>query len=276
MTDWAEIEINHAQRDYHHFQRERDRLIIESADIVYPVSLRRGSTLQALIKKNDNNAVIDNSCRTEYEKSADSCLKRVETDKLNSELDNRLDDFIIHWTRTSNSPWPGETHYEYYEAIINSNNFYPRSALETLKRILTENTIRASIRHYRKGFPAVAFSELKPSEAAKLMKWRARYREMTFEPYGIAVRKSTGLELGVRPVIYGSSVEYKNLADSDKPYFQSVGKKGFWLPEKEWRHIGDFKLDRVSPGDLKFLVLQAGEIDNLDGLIESEILPLYQ
>lgn len=275
ITEWRFIDVNEDNRGGHLFQKERDRRIIMDSDIIYPIALRRGSSLRNCISKlTECTAVIDDTFKIEYNIRKESYKLDIDKRLLNPEIDNALDDFIIHWTRTSNRPWPGETLYEYYGSIVNSTSVYPRSSFDTLVRIVTERKLRASSRHYRRGNSAVAFSELKPSEAVDLMKWRARYREMTFEPYGIALRKRCAREIGVRKVIYCESKLYSTSDTIDQPYFQSIGTKGFWVLEKEWRHVGDIDLSLVDPNDIRVIVWKSDEIELMGNNTKYKVVPI--
>ncbi len=277
LTEWYFFEVENLKKDYPFFQRERDRLIINNADIIYPISIRKDSTLKQLYGKNESSqAVVDERFTAKYSKTKKSYKFEIDKRQLNPEIDKQLKGFLIHWTRSANDHWPDERLYDYYKTIANSQNDYAHSAHFTLIRILSENKLRASSRHYRKGISAVSFSELKPSEAVNLMKWRARYREMSFEPYGIAVRKKTADQIGVRKVIYGDRKMFGGLKKVDRPYFQSIGTKGFWVPEKEWRHIDNIDLSKINQNDLKIIVWNKEQIDSLKEYSKSDIISLYK
>lgn len=277
LTEWYFFEVENLKKDNPFFQRERDRLIINDADIIYPISIRQGSTLEQLYGKNESSQVIVNERVTaKYITTKKSYKYEIDKDKLNPKIDKRIEGFLIHWTRSANDHWPDEKLYDYYKTIANSKKDYAHSAYFTLIRILSEKRLRASSRHYRKGISAAAFSELKPSEAVNLMKWRARYREMSFEPYGIAIRKKAANKIGVRKVIYGDRKMFDGLNEVDKPYFQSIGTKGFWVPEKEWRHIGDIDLSKINPNDLKIIVWNREQIYSIKKYSKSDIISLYK
>lgn len=276
LVDWRLIEITDAKKDYSKFQKLRDQMIISDADIIYPIALRPDSTLSKLCTEHKKETVlISNQYVTLYNQNSYSCKIDIDKQLINVDIDNNLSEFIIHWTRSSNNRWPGEILYDYYDDLVNSADNYPRSAYYTLLRILKEKKLRASGRHYRKGIEAVAFSELKPTRAVNLMKWRARYSEMTFEPYGIAIKKKAANNLGIKPVIYGNKELYNRLESGQRPYYQSVGTKGFWLPEKEWRHIGDIDLSVIQPEDMKLIVWRRDEIEYLRNFTSSEVISLY-
>jgi hypothetical protein len=217
---------------------------------------------------------VDERYRTEYRKSCRIFNTDITGKNIDTNIDKRLENYLIHWTRASNEPWPGETKYEYYDSIIRAKDRYPRTALDTLIRILAEKQLRASGKNYRKGMTAVAFSELPPSKALKLMKWRARYCQMTFEPYGIAFDRIYCESKNIKPVLYRPSGEYGTISEADKPYFQSKGTKGSWAPEKEWRHIGHFDFRRANSRCMKLIVRNKNEIKKMRRLTNSEIISL--
>lgn len=258
------------------FQTNRDGTIIEQADIIIPVSIKPKGNLDKLISDTGkNDKIIIEDFRVPYEPSKTIANIEIDHGKNNPELDRLFDNHIIHWTRTANFRWPGETARDYYGAIIKAADCYPRTALKTLERILTERILYASSRHYRRGYSAVAFSELKPSEAVHLMKWRARYREMTFEPYGIALPIDLAEKFGVRRVIYGDPDVYKLLKPADRPYFQSVGKRGSWLPEKEWRYLVDFDLTPIPQSKLKVIVWKKNEVAEISKIFDGPVYSFY-
>jgi len=276
-TDFCFFEVDDLKKDKSFFQKERDRLIINDADIIYPISIRQDSTLKLLYSKcKVAQAVVDKHFTINYIKNQKSYKYEIDKSKLNPKIDKQLENYLIHWTRTTNGPWPDEIFYDYYKTIVSSKKEYAHSAYDTLLRILSEKKLRASSRHYRKGISAVAFSELKPSDAISLMKWRARYHEMSFEPFGIGIKKNTAGKIGIRKVIYGDRKIFGSLGAIDKPYYQSIGTKGFWIPEKEWRFIGDIDLSKINKDDLKIIVWNQEEIATLKKFSKSDIVSLYK
>jgi len=250
----------------------RDGGIIDDADIIYPVSIRPGGNLEKLIETaRRRGKEINNDFIVEYRNTAHRCRINISKENINLKIDDLLDDYLIHWTKATNSRWPGESYFEYYNSVLNSRSVYPRSGLHTLKRILTEQKIRPSVRHYRKGWPAVAFSSLAPGDAVGLMKWRARYREMTIEPYGIAIHKDYADTIGLRKVFYGNPEMYEYLEDNDKPYFQSIGTKGHWTPEREYRYIGDIDLSLVPSDRMAVIVFTPEELDLIRQVFDGHI-----
>lgn len=107
------------------------------------------------------------------------------------------------------------------------------------------------------------------------MRWLPKRVSWNFEPYGVAIRKEAASRIGIRPVIYGYDDDYELLANPDRPYFQSRGRKDVdWSMEREWRHIGDLDLSKIPPEDLIFLIWRKGEADLLRKITKSEVLIL--
>ncbi len=273
LTDWRFIEINNVKKDKHFFQQKRDEAIVNEADIIYPISVRRNGNMERLLETGRNKKIaIRDNFRTEYSGSDRKYKIKIDPERINPNIDKLLKYYLIHWTRTSNTAWPGETKYEFYRDIVHSRAVYPRNALETLKKILTDRKVIASSRHYRKNVPAVAFSSLAPSEASSLMKWRARYREMSFEPYGIAIKRELAKRIGIRRVIYGHAKEFHNLKVEERPYFQSTGTKGFWLPENEYRFIGDLDLNLIPAESLAAIARRPDEIAAIKQIYDGQVI----
>ncbi len=276
-TEWRFIEIENAKKDKHYFQQTRDELIINDADVLYPVSVRQNGNMERLFEtRKIDKAIIRNDFNTEYSGTDRKYKLEIDSNRINPNIDKQLKDYLIHWTRTSNTSWPGETKQEFYRDIIQSRSYYPRNAPETLKRILTDRKIIASSRHYRKNLSAVAFSSLAPSEASGLMKWRARYREMSFEPYGLAIEREFANSIGVKRVVYGHAKDYNGLNDGDKPYFQSIGTRGNWVPENEYRYIGEFDLDLMPDKSITAIVWKTDEISSLKRVFNGQIISFYK
>jgi len=151
--------------------------------------------------------------------------------------------YLVHWTRTSNGPWPGEPVASFCRAVLDSDA-YPRGAFAGVRNMLTTGRIAASPRHMPGNTPCVSFTGKSPLEFAPLMRWRARYREMSFEPYGIGIERSVALAAGLRAVSYGSAREVT--PDAAPQWLrQSEGKLTAWRDEDEYRCLGDFALRSV-------------------------------
>jgi len=157
-------------------------------------------------------------------------------------------DLLIHWTRGSYAPWPGETQADYFEALTETETGNPRDGLATLKFIAASGILRGEGRMVRSGVPVISLSDLAPHEALQMIEFRPALGRWSFEPYGIAFPKQRLSEIGARKVIYGSKELYDQLPPEDKPYYQYEGRKvekaikHNWRKESEWRLTGDIDL----------------------------------
>jgi hypothetical protein len=257
------------------FWPERDRLAVDLADGVLPISIRRGGNLDGILKEAETEGKeICNEFRVDYSRPVDRVRYDFQGCTLNPALDDPDWRYIIHWTRSSHKPYPTETRFEYYRDILTSDT-YCRSALNTLTRIAVDGTIRSSSRFIRGGHQVVSFSALEPLKAVKLMRWRRRYVCYSFEPYGVAIRTDTAIAAGMRPVAYGDDGLYSQLDDRDRPYFQSCGSEiSDWCPEAEWRCLGELNLQNLPADGIKLITYTRWEAAALQQLTEYEVIPM--
>lgn len=260
-----------SKKDWH----QRDERTIEIADLILPVSIRPGGNLERqLAEAISSGKQTYDDFRVPYQKPVDQLRYDLQRRRLNPAIEELGQSSVIHWTRSSHSPYSGETRYDYYQNILSSKT-YPHSAYHTLSRILTEGMIRGSARFIRGGCPVVAFSSLPPSEAIALMRWRRRYVYYSFEPYGIAIRRDAAEAVGIRPVIYGEAVRYDSLGECDRPFFQNQGTEDAdWRPEHEWRHLGDLDLRKVASSDIRYITYTESEAVELRPLTTSRVVSL--
>ncbi|MCX6644777.1 MAG: hypothetical protein NTY09_00215, partial [bacterium] len=236
--------------------KERDRLAIDLAEKIVPVSVRIDGSMKVLIDESIiTGKIVDYSHQFKYSTDSKGAQKLVVPESC-PDFENWY--YLTHWTCRTYDPWPGETKSDFYRAIANSRNEYPRSASCTLKRILAENRLRASGNHIRRETPVVAFTSLEPVDALKLMKWRKRYVRPTFEPYGIAIFYRSAMRAGIRMVTYvkngeGQSGEEKPDTNAPPELLQGYGI-GDWPKELEWRSVGDLDLNQIPEEDIVVLV----------------------
>ncbi|MCK4373018.1 MAG: hypothetical protein KAW61_07715 [candidate division Zixibacteria bacterium] len=233
--------------DKHKFMQERDRLIVRNADVLLPLSIRPDGQMSGLLAEGrEEGKPIIGSWKVEYETREESLGYSIRDEHLTDEIRRCGDEYLIHWTRGSNGPWPTEDAIDYYQAIARSKS-YPRSGFDTLCSIVGKRRIVASSRNMPEHTPTVSFSCLPPRELAGLITWRARRRLMSFEPYGIGLEREYASKLGIQPVRYYNR-------DSDRPsdvpvwLTQSSGVKSDWRQEREYRYKGDFDFS-VIPKD---------------------------
>ena len=151
---------------------------------------------------------------------------------------------------------------DYYKDIINSE-IYPRTAFDTLLRIIRNGTIIASARNMPEGVPTVSFSAQPPGHAIQLMRWRARYSEMSMEPYGIGISITNAKQRGIFPVRYYDKSEYKMENDKERWLTQSKGKITDWSDEMEYRHQGNFDLKRIPSDEIQLFCHTQSEAESI-------------
>lgn len=227
----------------------RDRLAVETAQTIYPVSIRAGGRLATLI----GSAPVKTKVRDDFaiSWSQGGYLPRYtfEGRRVNPLPSGN---WIIHWSRASQGPWPGEKAWQFYHDLLEYPDRYVRSAEATLARIIDEKLIRGSSWKLPEGERAVAFTALSLDAALPLMRWRKRFVRNTFEPFGIAVRSATLIDYGARPVQYR---EGETGGSHGNRLFSHVhGIRTDWSCEQEWRVRGDFPLAGIDNRDLIALV----------------------
>ena len=221
----------------------RDEAVVHAADILIPISIRPGGHMAALL---ESARATGKEIVKDFEVSKPSrkpmLTYHLDSAALNPDIDSVAGQYLIHWTRTSNSAWQDERLIDYYAAIVRSEA-YPRSALDTLRHIVSSRRIIASARHMPENIPTVALSSLPPREVIPLMRWRTRYSEMSFEPYGIGIRTDFAARLNIRPAVYYEGKNTPPEASATPWLCQSIGSKTDWRQEQEYRHKGDLLLD---------------------------------
>lgn len=222
----------------------RDRYIISNADLLFPIAVRAGGNMDRLIaQKEAEGGQVNREFQIVHQKRHTSMAYQLDQEALSTQLLEFDKPCLIHWTRSFNGPWPFEKRIDYYRAISQADR-HPRSAYDTLLNILKQKRIYGSSRHKTGKIVSVSFSSLAPRDMLPLMRWRARYKQMYFEPYGIGIDAETGTRCGICPVHYYRG--QKAPTDIDSWLLQSVGSKGDWFREKEFRFLGHFNLRRVS------------------------------
>jgi len=246
-----------------HAWLERDRIIFETSNAFFPVSLRPKGNMESNLENALNlGKAVDSRFGCNYAPAKPLRMPQIELSSLGNQLAPESWDYLTHWTRSFATPWPDETLADFYRGIVNSEGDYARSALASLRRIISDQRVFAGDEHARRGERFASFTELPPAEAIKLMKWNPRQMRYTFEPYGIAIRRNAAEKFGIKKVVYGTEYDYQHISDSEKPFFQISGK-GNWNREAEWRFLGDVTLADFSRDDLLLIVVKKEDENQL-------------
>jgi len=228
--------------------QERDMFALGHAGVVYPVSIRPGGRLGTLLSAGGFGTGVRNDFRIEWTSRKQRASKNYTGINV---YPFPPGNWLVHWTRASQGPWPGEKAWEFYRDLLARPGIYVRSAGETLIRIIADRKIRGSSRRLHSGKSAVAFTSLKAENAVQLMRWRKRFVQYTFEPYGLGIKLDVIKNMGARRVEYENT---PSCAPADKLFSQSPGRRGDWIIEKEWRIRGDLPLNGVERDDIIVIV----------------------
>jgi len=164
-------------------------------------------------------------------------------------------DYLWHFTRECQGPWPGETWETYFADLAAGAPGAGHSALDSLARILSEERIRACGRMIRGGFPVVCWSGAEPGEFIQGRRYRSALVRWEFQPYAIGIGRDVAQKLGLSKVICLPSGEYSSIIERDRYLFQArPDNSGKFSVEEEWRNFGDFPLTDLHPSEGAALV----------------------
>lgn len=268
------VRLSEGRRSRADLMHARDRAVLAASDLLIPISTRKGGEMERLISAHATGRQVIEDFRCASPDRSHACGYHLDPAELSDEINHLALDFLFHWTRTCSGPWPGERNISYYRSILNSPEF-PRTALHTLMRIGKTRMLLASARHMPGNTPTVSFSGLAPREAVSLMRWRARYGQMTFEPYGIGIRKTVGERLGILPVHYYAAGGTPP-SDMERWRTQSRGKITDWRSENEYRHRGDFDFSDIDPDDLLLLCRHPHELTTIEAATGLRTIALFR
>lgn len=252
------------EKKYRRFPK-RDFWIAALADRIYPVSVRSSGNQSRIVELfSIIPGKVVNKFQIDYEKPAGTSFHPAKLPSLRQEEDMEWD-YLTHWTRTSITPWPGESKADYYRALAEAGYGYPHDGFHTLGKILRDMRITGSDKLIRGGFEMVSLTECPPWGMSDLIKWRPSLLRWTFEPYGIAMKREKLEEMGARKVIYGFDYQYRFLQGEDRAFFQATDPEGKnWREEKEWRFPEDIDLKKFAPEDVKIIVQTFEEEEELN------------
>ena len=144
------------------------------------------------------------------------------------------------------------------------------SALATLARIVRQRRLLATGRAIRGGTPVVCFTAVEIAAIRQLRTFRVHRTRWDFEPYGIGIAKEWLIDRGTRPVLYGDETLWKQLAETQRPFFQRrcSGRSSAidWSVEREWRHVGTVELADLPPDAAFVFVPSRDEAEQISAL----------
>ncbi|WP_010586011.1 hypothetical protein [Schlesneria paludicola] len=272
---------------------ERDRIVVQSAQTVFVLTLRTGGNLhqllrQRLLEQSGPVVLVDlphlqsEPARTElcelgattWAPTTEQCRPFdtvAETTDLDKQRSNSRQPeileivpfpdaehwkFLTHTTRACPGPWPGDGFETYVNQLLASQPSADHSPLGSLLRILQQRRLIASRRAIRGGYSVVSLTACPLQDLPRLHQFRPHRVRWDFEPFGLCLRKDWLCRRGARPVAYGDEEHWQALAEQDRPFFQlATGITGIdWSVENEWRHVGDLDLSELTADDVILFV----------------------
>ena len=161
------------------------------------------------------------------------------------------DEWLIHCTRQRFGPWPNQSKVEFLLSLLASADLRQWTPQGVLERILSQGRLTASAVTSDRRFPVVCFSARSLSHLLAQRCYRSHVQRWDYEPYGVAIRKSAAIDLGIRPVIYGTRQTKASLPMDQRYRFQAIGKQTDWRSEQEWRSLQDVDLTQFHPDDIR-------------------------
>ncbi len=159
-------------------------------------------------------------------------------------------DFLIHCTRSATGRWPDQSPLSFDDQLLLSESGAGRSPLESLMRIAIQQRLLASQQLRRGPLATVCLSAVPLPELLCRRKFQSHLGRWDWEPYGIAIRREWVSRVGGRPVDYRHESEVDRLSPQELAFYQP--NKPHWIAEREWRLIGDMRLEQL-PSAMAFL-----------------------
>jgi len=227
---------------------DRDRAAVALAERIVPVSLRPHGRLASLIA--ESGALRIDDYAVPYAKPSPGLRWEHRAPRRVANLWPRGS--LVHLTRASDGPWPGEPPHRFYADVARSTGAYARSGFETLCRIVRERWIRGSTFRAWSGVQRVSFTAARAPDVLDFVRFRARYARYAFEPYAIAIRRRAARRLGAKPVTYEAR-------PSPHLFHQGAGRNGHWQREQEWRVPGDVDLGEIDTAEITIVTATEAE-----------------
>lgn len=274
-TEFIPVVLPSAGSDKASSLSRRDRAVVHLADVVVPIAVRPSGNMHGLVElaRSSGKSVMDRFAIPTPENPV-RLVQDFSGLRLRSGVDEAARGMIIHWTRGSSDTWPDEREIDLWQAVL-ASACWPRDGFATLRHILERAVLLASPRHMPDHRPCVCFSALPPSAALPLMRWRTRYHEMTFEPYGVGIHRDAAVTLGITPVTYISEEEPPPADLAERWRYQSAGRIGDWRAEAEWRFNGNVELSRVPAEAIRVFCRTEDETARLRESVPFDIVPLF-
>ncbi|MFO0980038.1 MAG: hypothetical protein U0996_26810 [Planctomycetaceae bacterium] len=199
-----------------------------------------------------NRVALKRKHRMPEEQEQEEEQHREEEGRTSNDPLSHPDEWLCHWTRAAQGPWPDETRDDFLDQLILGCASADRSALAAILNIIATKKLRASSLGIRGSYSVVSLTEVPLHEFRQRRVFRKHRHRFDFEPFGIAIRKERLKLLRARPVVYGNDQDWAALDDEARPYYQKATRDSSTsnLDEQEWRVHGDVPLEDLAPDDV--------------------------
>ncbi len=211
-------------------ETSRDRELLFRADNIFPIWCRSKGRIAKLLTELDQSKLHNDYDCSSYRFTA---VQKSIPRSCRPEISQLPHEYLWHWSRSSDEPWPNESMETFCCELIDSRT-YPRSAVQTLRRIVTSKVLLGSGVSIGGGEPVVCFTENHPSQMNSHFVWRIGKHRMNFEPYAIGFPREYLESRGAVPVRYDEKARWDSMHRSDR-----------WRSEREWRIRGDLDFSEV-------------------------------
>ncbi len=267
---------------------QRDREIIEGADLVIAVAIRSGGHMESLLRDRWRAGKPTQVVRPEEQGAVwqgsryliNQGVPDVDTSLLMQANEWKARDHVrpreyfdwswffptwreapltgptlAHFTRSTDGPWPGQSYSDYLQDLWQGGLRAQRDGAAALWRIVSHYQVLGSSRLIRGAFPVVSLTAVSPDKIGELHRYRAHLIRWDFEPWGIVFDRNWLVQKNAHAVKYLSSSSYRNLPAEEKPYFQKHEPPHCdYSAEEEWRIVGNLDFS-TAPRDAVRLVL---------------------
>lgn len=258
----------------------RDAAVIDLADRVEGLYVRRGGKIQAAIEHRISRS-RDGQIRVAIwprEKTAAEAL--IDSGAIGwfiGDFDSRRRDdapandwpirgsvritpppgeWLVHCTRRAGGRWVDQTDDQYRAAMLDrTDDGSDRNAIDALSRILKQGRLFGSAISSSHRHKVVCFSARRIDELLLGRTFRSHLSRWDYEPYGLMIRRDAAQRAGLQGVIYGEPADRQALEPPDQYRFHPVGKTHDWTAEKEWRFRGDLLLKEFRNDEIRVFAL---------------------
>lgn len=165
------------------------------------------------------------------------------------------DRYLIHTTRARQSQWPDQSQRDLLDEAFRFEWNPSPTPFETLHRIVLSQRLVATTARKRGAKASICLTENPLAALLTMRTFQSHLARWDWEPYGIAILKSTLEQLGCRPVRYMKKCEIARLAPDEQVFCQPIPERPEdrdWTVEREWRFLNDLRLAHL-PANCAFL-----------------------